>query len=297
MHEFRDRVAVITGAASGIGRGLAHHAAREGMKLVLADVEAPSLAATADALRSDGAVVVDRVTDVSDRKSVHALAEAAYDAFGDVHLLCNNAGVFPQGRLKLAWEHTAEDWTWTLGVNLMGVVHGVNEFIPRMIAAGSEGHVVNAASVTGFIGGSGGTPYAVSKFGVVRLSEGLASGLRQHGASIGVTILAPGLVATRIREAERNRPEALVPDGGLSPESAAILQASQRPDAMTPEQAAKIVFDAVRADQFYAFTSDTWNEAINLRNDDIIERRYPSSFDILKLLDREREDLSRLRDR
>jgi NAD(P)-dependent dehydrogenase (short-subunit alcohol dehydrogenase family) len=293
VKDFSGRVAVITGAASGIGRGLAERAAREGMKLVMSDVEAGALAKAAAELRDAGADVIDRVADVSDKASVEALADAAYKTFGAVHLLCNNAGVFPQGRLKLAWEHAAEDWTWTIGVNLMGVVHGVNAFVPRMLDAGTEGHVVNTASVTGFIGGSGGTPYAVSKFGVVRLSEGLASGLRQKGAPIGVTILAPGLVATRIREAERNRPDALMPEGGLAPESAAILQASQRPDAMTPQQAAAIVFDAVREDRFYAFTSDAWNEAIILRNEDILARRYPSSFDILKLLDKERDDLAR----
>jgi NAD(P)-dependent dehydrogenase (short-subunit alcohol dehydrogenase family) len=284
VREFSGKVAVITGAASGVGRGMAERFGRAGMQIVLADIEGPALGRTAGDLQRLGVDVLPVVTDVANADSVATLANAALDRFGAIHVLCNNAGVFPQGRLRRAWEHPLEDWQWTLGVNLFGVIHGIRTFVPIMLDQAQEAHIVNTASVTGFVNGVGGTPYAVSKFGVVRLTEGLYAGLRDINAPIGVSLLIPGLVQTAIRDAERNRPAALRPAAGVPEEAAAITVAVTGPVGLTAAHVAEMTFDAIRENRFYVFTSDVWDDALRKRSNDILARRPPDIPDIVELV-------------
>ncbi len=203
MEEFAGRTAVVTGAGSGIGAGLARHAASEGMHVVIADVEAAALAGTERELRDAGAEVLAVPTDVSDPAAVDALADAAYDRFGRVNLLCNNAGVFQAG---VVWQRTLADWDWVMGVNFRGVLHGIRSFVPRMIEQGEEAHVVDTSSMAGIMTVAFSGPYVVSKFAAAALTECLAHDLRAQGVEhIGVSCLVPGAVDTRIADSTRNR--------------------------------------------------------------------------------------------
>ena len=202
------KVAVVTGGASGIGRAMGERFARDGMKVMLADVEAPVLDATVAALRDDGFDVTGVVTDVADYASVEALRDATLEAHGAVHVLCNNAGVGAgaEGRM---WDHTLNDWRWALEVNVWGVIHGIKAFVPAMLAGGDEGHVVNTSSGNGGIAPLPGTPiYALTKSAVVTLSESLYAQLGQAGARVGASVLFPGphMLRTGLFESWRNRP-------------------------------------------------------------------------------------------
>ena len=204
MEDVAGKVAVITGAAGGIGRGMAEAFAAAGMKVVLSDVEEPALTETTKALRSQGADVHAVVTDVSKPDQVQALAEESVERFGAVDVLCNNAGIgVPSAS---SWETSLDDWKWTIEVNLMGVIHGVRSFVPIMLEQGSESHIVNTASMAGLIAGGDIASYAVTKFGVVALSEHLYLELEGAGAKTKVSVLCPGFVATNIMDSERNRP-------------------------------------------------------------------------------------------
>jgi NAD(P)-dependent dehydrogenase (short-subunit alcohol dehydrogenase family) len=255
MRELSGRVAVVTGAASGIGRGLAERFAAERMKVVLADIEEGPLAAAEGELATAGADVLAVVTDVASRASVDALAAATAERFGPVHVLCNNAGV--AAGMGPIWEATEADWQWVLGVNLMGVVHGVQAFVPGMVAHGEPAHVVNTSSVLGLSSG-GGSVYSVSKHAVTRLSEGLYHDLRSAGAAVGVSVLCPGMIATRIVTADRNRPAHLRnPDGEDPPEvlgRRAVVQERFLEVGMPPAEVAGMVVDAIHDDRFYVLT-------------------------------------------
>lgn len=275
MIELREKTAVVTGAASGIGRAIAERAAAEGMRLVLADVESGPLDAVERALREAGATALAIRTDVSDAAAVEALAERAHAAFGPVHLLVNNAGVAAGWR---AWEATPADWAWVLGVNLMGAVHGVRAFVPRMLAAaestsGYAGHVVNVASGASVLPFHPSAPYQVSKAGVLALTENLAHGLRFAGAPIGVTALCPGWVNTQILDAERNRPGGATDRPHLGPEAAtraaqmhAYLRAQVAAGARPADVAGRL-FSAIRAGTLYVFTDDEMHVALRERTD------------------------------
>src|SRR5215468_8675057 len=188
MKEFREKVAVVTGAASGIGRALAQRFARAEMKVVLADVESGALEQAADEIAASGTQTLAVRTDVSKAAEVERLAQAVIDKFGAVHVVCNNAGVGTSGP---TWMQTVDDWKWLLGVNLWGVIHGVRVFTPLLLAQG-EGHIVNTASLAGMISGAGAAPYNVSKFGVVALSETLHHELTLLGMPVRVSVLCPG---------------------------------------------------------------------------------------------------------
>ncbi len=188
MQEFRDRVAVITGAASGIGRALAQRCAQEGMKVVLADVEESALIETAAEVRASGAPALAVVTDVSNIRAVEALAQQTLDMFGAVHLLCNNAGVAAGTTI---WDSTLADWEWVLAVNLWGVIYGVRVFVPIMLSQDTDCHIVNTASIAGLIAGPGLGVYKVAKHGVVTLSETLYYELAQRDAKVKVSVLCP----------------------------------------------------------------------------------------------------------
>ena len=274
MEDFAGRVAVVTGAASGIGRGLARHAAREGMRVVLADVEAVALDEAAREVAGIGAETLAVRTDVSREADVQALATAAYERFGAVHLLCNNAGVFQAG---VVWQRTQADWDWVVGVNVWGILHGIRAFVPRLLEQGGDAHIVNTASMAGLISVAYSGPYVVSKFAAAALTECLAHDLRAQGASIGVSCLVPGLVDTRIADSTRNRPdeppsEVTAPDHHFV---AQVLREQTTAGGRHPDEVAAIVFDAVRSGQFWIPTTDGYDELVRGRYDALLARRMP----------------------
>ena len=278
MDDFAGRGAVITGAASGIGRGLARHAAREGMRVVLADVEAAALDDALSDVAGLGADAIGVRTDVSHEGDVQALADAAYERFGAVHLLCNNAGVFQAG---VVWQRTQADWDWVMGVNLWGILHGIRAFVPRLLEQGGEAHIVNTASMAGMMSVAYSGPYVVSKFAAAALTECLAHDLRAHGASIGVSCLVPGYVDTRIGDSTRNRPdeppsEVTAPDHHFV---AQILKDQTAAQGRHPDEVAAIVFDAVRAGQFWIPTSDGYEPLLRSRADALLQRALPATTD------------------
>ncbi|MFN3219778.1 MAG: SDR family NAD(P)-dependent oxidoreductase [Acidimicrobiales bacterium] len=238
MQDFDGRVAVITGGASGIGLALAHRLAAEGMTLVLADIEAPALDDAAAGLRDGGATVSTMVCDVADADQVGALADHAWSEHGGVHFLANNAGVVtrhePWGSL--------EDWKWVIDIDLWGVIHGVHHFVPRMLADGAPGHIMNTASTAGLLAFPGIASYNVAKRGVVALSETMHHELVD--TELSVSVLCPGVVATRIGDSERNRP-------GVAPRPMAGSVGSGVGEELTAEAVADEVVGAVRAGRFY----------------------------------------------
>ncbi len=278
MKAFQGKVAVVTGAASGIGRALAERCAKEEMKVVLADIEEPALMQASRDLAVQGAQVLAVPTDVSQAGEVETLARKAFETYSAVHLLFNNAGV---GAGKSAWESSLAAWEWVLGVNLWGVIHGIHFFVPRMLEQRSEGHIVNTASMAGLTYGPGQSIYKVSKHGVVSLSETLYYELALRGASLKVSVLCPGLVSTNILDAQRNRP-ARLQDASvkepLSPQAEAVVQRFQQAvrEAMPPGQVADIVFEAIREERFYILTHPTWKAAIQVRMEDMLQERNPT---------------------
>lgn len=275
MQELQGKVAVITGAASGIGRALADACCAEGMKVVLADVERTALARAADELRAGGADVRAVPTDVSVEAEVQALARETLAAFGAVHLVANNAGVATAG---LLWEQTPADWQWVFGVNLWGVVHGIRTFVPILLRQGTEGHVVNTASIAGLLSAPGNGIYGATKFAVVSLSETLHFELAIMGGRVGVSVLCPGFVRTRILDSERNRPEAFPGRHiALTPEQEAIGAAVRRlvDTGTPPAEVAAEVLDAVKARRFFVLPHPEYDRDIERRTRDILARRNP----------------------
>lgn len=283
MRKFKGKVAVITGAASGIGRSLAECCAQEGMKVVLADVEKRALAKTAAEMQAAGADVLPVPTDVTKVKSVEALAKRTLDAFGAVHLVCNNAGV---GVGTSVWETTLDDWRWVMGVNFWGVLHGARVFIPIMLDQDTECHMVNTASIQGLLTHHPLTAsYQVSKHAVVALSEQLYHELRQRKAKIKVSVLCPGWVKTRIGESGRNRPAAAQPEPSaaeLSPAHEAALQQCYQAlqDGAPPDEIARFVFQAIREKKFYILPHPEWKAAVRTRMEDILAERNPSPLSL-----------------
>jgi NAD(P)-dependent dehydrogenase (short-subunit alcohol dehydrogenase family) len=271
MEDLQGKVAVITGGASGIGRAVADRVAADGMKIVLGDIEEGPLKEAVDDLTSRGAEALGVVTDVSDAASVRALRDRALDRFGAVHLVHNNAGIGLGGPI---WEVTEEDWRWIMGVNLWGVIHGVATFVPVLLEQG-EGHVVNTASIAGLIAAPFLGPYNATKQAVVAISETLFKDLQAVGAPIGVSVLCPGFVRTRIAESERNRPQ-WAPDRA-APGSTELRGAVQNmvDGGIAPEAVADQVVDAVRTNTFYILTHPELDGAVTARFDDILQRRPP----------------------
>ena len=284
MREFAGKVAVVTGGASGIGFGLAERFAQEGMKVVLADVEQPALDEAVATLRRGGHDVIGVQTDVRRAESVEALAQRTLDAYGKVHIVCNNAGVTTRGASgenPATWEFSLRDWDWVLGVNLMGAVHGVHAFLPIMLAQNEEGHIVNTGSINGLVTFSG-APYGVSKFGVVRLSEGLYLELKARGAKVGCSVLCPGSVATRIGASDRNRPAELRDPSAPVPteqeqEARRAAGIDRWSRGMPPAQLAGIVLDAIREERFYIFPHPGVLEGVRMRMDDLLAQQNPRS--------------------
>src|SRR5262250_2294337 len=218
---FKDRIAVVTGAASGIGFALAERFAAEGMKIVMADIEGTALATAEAALRRKASAVLAVEVDVARPEDVERLANETYAAFGAAHVVCNNAGVAVIGA---AHEHSLADWQWVINVNLWGVIHGVRAFLPRMLAAGDEGHIVNTASMAGLTTAPYMSVYDVTKHGVVALSESMYKEAQVTESPIGVSVVAPALINTNIMRSSRNRPEALADAGKAGPNAQAFSQ-------------------------------------------------------------------------
>jgi NAD(P)-dependent dehydrogenase (short-subunit alcohol dehydrogenase family) len=277
MKEFKGKVAVITGAASGIGRGIAERCVGQGMKVVLADIDEANLIKAETELKTAGGTVLGVRTDVSKRSDVELLARRALEAFGQVHLLFNNAGVGAGGA---PWEATWNDWEWVIGVNLWGVIHGVKVFTPLMLEQNTECHIINTSSAAGLIVGGGSAPYAVAKHAVVALSESLYLALQQRNSLVKVSVLCPGLVRTDIANAERHRPAELCNEPvTMTPERQAGLAALKAViDAgIPPLQVADVVFDAIKKEQFYILPQPEWTEAIQLRTDTLLRMENPES--------------------
>ncbi len=272
-----DRVAVVTGAASGIGFGLAERFAAEGMRVVLADVEEPALFEAAGRLSGQGGKVLAVPTDVSSAAGVDALRDEAVRAFGAVHVLCNNAGV--GGPHDALWQVTPGDWEWVLGVNLGGVINGIRSFVPLLLGQDAA-HIVNTASVFGAFAGALG-PYGISKHAIVALSETLYFDLQKVGARVGVSVLCPGAVRTRFGSSARNRPASLGPVTDTSGESERasreqfdrLLVTSGR----DPAEVAGIVVDGIRQSRFYILTSENRNGAIQRRGEQIVAGGPPAT--------------------
>jgi NAD(P)-dependent dehydrogenase (short-subunit alcohol dehydrogenase family) len=281
VKDFKDRVAVVTGAASGMGLSFAHRFADEGMAVVLADIESEPLAMAESAIKAKGGRVLAVRTDVMHEDAVNRLADAAFETFGNVHVLCNNAGVAATAATlrAYAWEAPLSDWEWTLGVNFMGVLYGVRAFVPRMLANGDEGHIVNTASMAGLL--TGANAYNVSKHGVVCLTEGMYRDFKAMGAKLSASVLCPGLIRTAILDAERNRPSELgrTEMSALRPElqqwSAAFGAALSQ--GIEPDEVAAMVFESIRDDRFYIFPAQPGVlESVRLRMQDISEGRNPT---------------------
>jgi NAD(P)-dependent dehydrogenase (short-subunit alcohol dehydrogenase family) len=280
MRDVAGKVAVITGAASGIGRGMAESFAAAGMKVVLSDVEEEALTETTDALRDEGADVHAVVTDVSKAEQVQALADESVKRFGAVHVLCNNAGIgIASGP---SWETTLDDWKWTIDVNLMGVIHGVRSFVPIMLELESESHIVNTASIAGLVAGADMASYAVTKFGVVALSEHLYLELEGAGAKTKVSVLCPGFVATKIMDSERNRPADRQDASPMptDPQSEVYYDwfRGQVEKGLASRTVGDQVLSAIREERFYILTHPDWNYMIEHRAKSMLDGQNPSTM-------------------
>lgn len=281
MKVFQDKVAVITGGASGFGREFANIGARLGMKLVLADVQQDALAKTKAELEAQGAQVLAVRCDVRKAEQVQAVADTTTNRFGAVHLVFNNAGVGAGG---LIWENPVEDWEWVLGVNLWGVIHGVRIFTPLMLEcakreAGYAGHIVNTASMAGLLNAPNMGIYNVSKHAVVSLSETLYHDLQLINAPIGASVLCPYFVPTGISHSERNRPGELKSDATLTASqrvAQAVSEKAVSSGKVTAAQVAERTFDAVRDGRFYIYSHPHALGNVQTRMEDIILQRNPS---------------------
>ena len=280
MKSYAGRTAVITGAGSGFGLEASRIAASRGMNVVMADVQADALERAASEIAATGAAVLPYRLDVSKAAEVEALGRATVDRFGAPHLVFNNAGVGAGG---LIWENTAADWEWVIGVNLMGVAHGLRVFTPMMLAAaekdpGYEGHIVNTASMAGLINAPNMGVYNVSKHAVVAMSETLYQDLRLVTDRIGASVLCPFFVPTGITESQRNRPDALAAD---KPTKSQLIGKAMNDRAvgrgkLSAADIARYVFDAVDADRFYVFSHPHALASVQTRLEDVVQGRNPT---------------------
>jgi NAD(P)-dependent dehydrogenase (short-subunit alcohol dehydrogenase family) len=284
MQDFEGKVAVITGAASGIGRALTEKCLAEGMHVVMGDIEEGALHQAAAELQSAGQNSVLPVkTNVAILEEIENLKQKAVDTFGGVHLLFNNAGIGGGGN---SWNSTQKDWDWVLGVNLWSVIHGLRVFVPQMIAQDTPCHIVNTASVAGLLGGTTNAAYAVTKHGVVALTESLFRDLQAENLKIGASVLCPGLIDTSIMDSSRNRPESLVDD--VEPVKLTAEQAAARAQfaaalkrGMQPAEVAEIVFAGIRADRLYIQTHDTFNPMLLERAENIASGTNPATIKLV----------------
>jgi NAD(P)-dependent dehydrogenase (short-subunit alcohol dehydrogenase family) len=253
MRELAGRTAFVTGGAGGIGLSMAQAFAKAGMKVMIADIETDALGAAVESLRRITPDIEGSLCDVTDAASVERAAQATFDRFGNVHVVCNNAGVAAGGGIDRI---SLDNWRWVIDVNLMGVLHGIRSFLPHIRKHGEGGHIVNTASMAGMQGGLGFSPYGASKFAVVSMSEGLHAQLKPHG--IGVSVLCPSYVRTGMGDSGRNRPErygASQPLDPLSPAAAMVAEIAKNLQAgLDPADVAARVIEAIHGDRLYIFT-------------------------------------------
>jgi NAD(P)-dependent dehydrogenase (short-subunit alcohol dehydrogenase family) len=285
MNDFEGKTAVVTGAASGIGLALAERFAAAQMQVVLADIEEAALDQAVKRLEERQARVIGVVTNTMVESSVAELAERALGEFGNVHVLCNNAGVASLGAGgRGIWEVPAADWDWVMGVNFYGVLFGIQAFVPHMLEHGEPGHIVNTASLAGLFPGGG--TYGVSKHAVLALTETLYNDLKARGAALSASVLCPGFVSTRIAKAERNRPAGLeIDQSDVSSEMAAAAEAliAQGKD---PAEIAEAVFEAIAQDNLYVLPHPAWDDFVRARVDHVLDRRGPATMDPAELMRR-----------
>lgn len=272
MQELIGRVAVVTGAGSGIGRGLAERFAEEGMRVALADVDEGAVRETEAILVARGAEVAARVVDVSDADALLAFAGDVFDRFSEVHVLCNNAGVFAGG---LIWERPTSDMEWVLGVNFWGIVHGIRAFVPRMVGQRTEGHVVNTISAAGLFPSPYTAAYNVAKFAAFAATECLAGDLAAVGSPMKVTALCPGAVNTSIAGSDRNRPASLRATASADADFVEQMLREATARGMAPGDVAALVVDAIRAERFLLLTSDGYATALRHRVDQLLAGDLP----------------------
>ena len=272
MNPLHNKVAVITGAASGFGRELAIACANEGMRLALTDIDEKNLQGTADLLPSDTHVLTMKC-DVAQAEQVEQLAVATYARFGAAHLLFNNAGVLVGGPL---WTTTAQDWAWMIGINVMGVAHGIRSFVPRMLAQKDQYHIVNSASVAGLLSVPGNGIYCATKHAVVTMSECLQLELQEENALIGVSVLCPAFVPTGIADAGRNRPAELADTNPLKEKYEAQVRKATQAGRLSAADIARITLDAVKQNRFYILPHQKIKSLIEMRMGDILDERSPT---------------------
>lgn len=280
MKDFKDKVAVITGGAAGLGKAMAERFANEGVKLVLADIEKPVLDKTVAEFKSKGVDCIGVVGDVSKEATIQNMLDEALKAYGKVNILCNNAGVASGGK---TWERSTKDWEWVMGVNLWSVIHGIRLFVPQMLGQGDECHIVNTASMAGLTSNPFMATYNVTKHGVVTLSETLFQELKLMQTKIGVSVLCPAWVKTNIHESDRNRPADLIDPGAdetVDP-MGQMLEAQVKQliaTGLEPAVIGEAVFNAVKDQTFYILTHDDTIPAVQRRMDEIINRKDPTSI-------------------
>ncbi|MBK6563367.1 SDR family NAD(P)-dependent oxidoreductase [Candidatus Amarobacter glycogenicus] len=280
MKDLAGKVAVVTGSASGMGFAFANRFAEEGMSVVLADIEAEPLAMAEAAIKARGARVLAVRTNVLQDGDVEKLADAAFRTFGNVHVVCNNAGVSGTSG-KPVWEAPQEDWDWVFGVNFWGVLRGIRAFVPRMIANGEEGHIVNTASVAGLL--TAADPYSVSKHAVVCLTEGLYKNFKTLNLKLSASVLCPGWVNTNIADAGRNRPAELgeVTDPASLPaavQAGLVAMRGMLQNGYQPSEIAQHVLDAIMTDTFFIIPAQEYiQEAIKTRFDQVLKRENPTT--------------------
>ena len=282
MKRLAGRTAVITGAGSGFGLELSRLLAREGMSLVMADVQAGALEVAAAEVRGLGAEVLAQVVDVAKAEQVEALGAATLARFGAPGVVFNNAGVGAGG---LIWEHTLKDWEWVVGVNLMGVAHGVRVFTPMMLAAAAqdadfEGHIVNTASMAGLLNAPNMGVYNVTKHAVVSMSETLYQDLRLVTEQVSASVLCPYFVPTGIHQSERNRPTDMA-NGDSGPTRSQLIGAAMAEKAVTSgkvsaAQVAQFVVDAIKDDRFYIYSHPHALGGVQVRLEDVMLQRNPT---------------------
>ena len=285
MHISKDQVAVITGGASGIGKAFAYQFGMEGMKIVIADIEENPLNNTVEELQSHNIEVIGTITDVSNQKDVKNLYEKTIEHFGKVHILCNNAGVagdldFIGQRNKPLWEQSSSLWDWTFGVNVMGVLNGIKEFLPSMLRQNEPGHIVNTASMAGLIGGSTSGIYGATKHAVVLISEALFFQLEEINSPVKASVLCPGIINTRIFSSGRNRPDSMW-GNNEKPTLEMVDEQIKQGDkhfshGLNPEIVAKQVMRAIQGEQFWILTEDVPLNRIKNRTEYIIGMQNPT---------------------
>lgn len=271
MRNFEGKTAVITGAASGIGKALAEKFAQEKMQVVLADIEEEALEKTVDNLRQYQHRVIGVKTDVLVEESIDELFAKATEEYGNIHILCNNAGIGANSGNKAIWEIDKHDWDWVMGVNYQGVLKGIQTFLPHMLEHGEEGHVVTTVSMAGLLPGAG--TYGVSKHAVMALTEGLSRDLITRNAKINASVLCPGFVDTNIDKSERNRPSHLGEVQEVTNDIGVEIMSSMLRQGKKPEEIAGIVFEAIKENIFYILSHPAWDETLRSHFDNILSRK------------------------